>query len=82
MLRAEDVITRMGGDEFLVVLPNCAIETSAQVASRLREAVPDGQSASTGLTTWNGTDSADEFLLAADEALYRIKGKRNGTVAG
>ena len=28
---------------------------------------------------WNGNDSADEFLLAADKALYRTKGKRDGT---
>jgi diguanylate cyclase (GGDEF)-like protein len=82
VLRAEDVITRMGGDEFLVVLPNCALDVSERVASRLREAVPDGQSCSAGITSWNGKDSADEFLLAADEALYRTKGKRNGTVAG
>ena len=66
----------------LVVLPNCALDVSKRVAARLREAVPDGQSCSSGITSWNGKDSADEFLLAADEALYRTKGKRNGTVAG
>ena len=82
VLRSEDMITRMGGDEFLVVLPNCSFDTSERVAARLREAVPDGQSASTGITCWNGKDSADEFLLAADEELYRTKGKRDGTVAG
>lgn len=82
VLRSGDVITRMGGDEFLVVLPDCPLEVSAQVAARLREAVPEGQSCSTGVTTWNGTDSADEFLLAADKALYRTKQKRNATLAG
>jgi diguanylate cyclase (GGDEF)-like protein len=82
VLRAEDVITRMGGDEFLVVLPNCSFAVSKQVATRLCEVVPGGQTCSAGVTTWNGTDSADEFLLAADKALYRTKGKRDGTVAG
>ena len=82
VLRQEDIITRMGGDEFLVVLPNCALDVSEWVAARLREAVPEGQSASTGVTSWNGKDSAYEFLLTADEALYRTKGKRYGTVAG
>jgi diguanylate cyclase (GGDEF)-like protein len=82
VLRSEDVITRMGGDEFLVVLPDCSRDISDQVAERLREVVPDGQSCSTGVTCWNGSDSPDEFLLAADEALYRTKGKSNGTVAG
>lgn len=82
VLRENDVITRMGGDEFLVVLPNCSFEVSTEVAARLREAVPDGQSCSAGVTIWNRTDSADAFLLAADNALYRTKGKRNGAVAG
>lgn len=78
VLRPDDMLTRMGGDEFLVVLPNCSYEVSAQVASRLREAVPGGQSCSAGVTTWNGTDSSDAFLLAADEALYRTKDHANG----
>jgi diguanylate cyclase (GGDEF)-like protein len=82
VLRAGDVITRLGGDEFLVVLPNCSYEQSSQIAERLREAVPEGQSCSAGVTMWNGTDDAAEFLLAADNALYRTKGKRNGTLAG
>lgn len=81
VLRTGDVITRMGGDEFLVVLPDCPFGVSTQVASRLREAVPDGQSCSVGVTMWNGSDSADEFLLAADNELYRTKGKRNGSIA-
>ena len=80
VLRAEDLITRMGGDEFLVVLPELlAGRLERRSPSRLRDAVPDGQTCSTGITSWNGTDSADEFLLAADEALYRTKGKRDGS---
>ncbi len=82
VLRSHDIITRMGGDEFLVVLPDCPIEDAIQVALRLHEVVPDGQSCSTGVTSWNGVDTTDEFLLAADKALYRTKQKGNGTVAG
>ena len=82
VLRADDVITRMGGDEFLVVLPNCPMEVGVTVAARLREAVPEGQACSAGITSWNGFDSADEFLLAADQALYRTKERRRGTFAG
>ena len=78
VLRSGDLITRMGGDEFLVVLPDCPPEVSVAVAARLRETVPDGQSCSAGVTSWNGTDGADEFLLAADKALYRTKGRRSG----
>lgn len=81
VLRAPDVMTRMGGDEFLVVLPDCPLEDSLRIAARLRAAVPDGQTCSTGVTLWNGRDSTDELLLAADRALYETKGKR-GTLAG
>ena len=82
VLRNGDVITRMGGDEFLVVLPNCPIDVSTRIVDRLRAAVPSGQSCSTGISYWNGTDAADDFLLAADKALYRTKEARSVTLAG
>jgi len=49
---------------------------------RLRATVPSGQSCSTGISYWNGTDAADDFLLAADKALYRTKEARSVTLAG
>ncbi len=81
-LRSSDLITRMGGDEFLVLLPNCPLGVSVTIAARLRSVMPEGQSCSTGVTTWNGKDSADEFLLTADKALYEIKDSRSSTLAG
>ena len=82
LLRSEDLITRMGGDEFVIVLPNCSMDISAQIAARLRAAVPDGQRCSLGISCWNGKDSAEEFLAAADKSLYETKAASNGTLAG
>ena len=71
----------MGGEEFLVVLPDCAVEVSTRIAARLRDVMPDGQRCSTGISCWNGTDTADELLAAADKSLYATKGSRAETLA-
>ena len=41
-LRGEDTILRFGGEEFLVVLPNCGAADAAEIVERLRAATPDG----------------------------------------
>lgn len=76
VLREDDLMTRMGGDEFLVVLPNCPLEISDRIASRLREAVPLGQTCATGIACWDGKESAESLLGRADEAMYRAKNRR------
>ena len=38
-LRESDVVSRMGGDEFLIILPECGIEGAAKVMKRLRETI-------------------------------------------
>lgn len=36
-LRASDILCRVGGDEFVVILPHTGAETAAKVAARIRE---------------------------------------------
>ena len=80
----QDAVARMGGEEFLVVLPDTDAAVSARVAERVRAAVhalgiPHEDSpwgvvtVSIGwVRTAPGEDYAQAFLIA-DEALYRAK---------
>jgi diguanylate cyclase (GGDEF)-like protein/PAS domain S-box-containing protein len=72
-LRGEDMILRFGGEEFLVVLPNCGPADATEIVERLRAATPDGQTCSAGLAAWLPGESVDELVGRADKALYEAK---------
>jgi diguanylate cyclase (GGDEF)-like protein/PAS domain S-box-containing protein len=72
-LRGEDTIVRFGGEEFLVVLPDCPLEQAGEIVERLREVTPMGQTCSAGLAQWDYAESIDVLLGRADAALYEAK---------
>lgn len=83
-LRPYDAVGRLGGEEFLVLLPSCALTEAAVVAERLRlnveaEKLVVGQLAipvtvSIGISTIEGpTVDVDRALQTADAALYTAK---------
>jgi len=83
-MRPYDQVGRYGGEEFLVILPNCDLEQAAQLAERMRQRlqtstmIVDGiemrVSASFGVTVSDGSERRLEaFVRVADEALYRAK---------
>ena len=85
-LRRGDLAGRLGGEEFLLVLPHTDSAAALRLAERLRcqlqaEVRAAGRApvtASLGVATLRDGQSADELLLAADQALYRAKhGGRN-----
>ena len=91
-MRPYDQVGRYGGEEFLVVLPNCDLEQAAAQAERMRHRLHseimlvDGAelwvSASFGVTVSDGSDrGADVFVRLADEALYRAKGNGRNCVS-
>jgi diguanylate cyclase (GGDEF)-like protein len=93
-LRDNDVIGRLGGEEFGVVLPRTDVGLAESVAERLRETistlrVPDagggmlGFTVSIGLAELSGPhESASSLLLRADRALYQAKRSgRNRVIA-
>jgi diguanylate cyclase (GGDEF)-like protein len=83
-MRTYDQVGRYGGEEFLVVLPNCDLEQATNQAERMRQRLHattmmvDGVemrvSASFGVTVSDGSErTPDAFVRIADEALYRAK---------
>ena len=76
-LRREDMVGRMGGEEFLLVLPDTPQDAALALAERLRllaHAQELGVSMSLGLTMASVDDgTAEEAVRRADAALYRAK---------
>ena len=84
-VRAYDSVGRLGGEEFIAVLPECDAKTGLSVASRLCRALADeptkyngtyithGISIGVAATDQFGSARADELMRAADAALYRAK---------
>ncbi len=70
-LRNTDLLARFGGDEFVVVLPGCDLDSAAIVFQRLRGSV--GRPFSVGATCYIGGDTLETMLIRADKALYQAK---------
>ena len=79
-LRAEDALGRLGGEEFLALLPHTPADAAHSVAEKLRAEVARARGAgesisvtcSVGVATWSG-ETPDVLLRRADEALYAAK---------
>ena len=90
-LRAEDVLGRLGGEEFLALLPDSDEAAAVATAEKLREEVAALRVAhrgtelavtlSIGCATWEGEPS-DELLRRADDALYAAKRSGRDRVVG
>ncbi|MCW3000916.1 MAG: hypothetical protein JWQ20_214 [Conexibacter sp.] len=79
-LRAYDLAYRLGGEEFLVVLPGGDAEQAAQVAEALRRSISDDPIAGLLVTISFGVSASapgafqyDDVFAEADLALYRSK---------
>jgi diguanylate cyclase (GGDEF)-like protein len=92
-LRSRDVMGRIGGEEFLCVLPRTTASQSMQVAERFLQAISEEKflaadaaefsvSISIGVADYDSSiESADELYCRADQALYRAKTDGKGRIA-
>jgi diguanylate cyclase (GGDEF)-like protein len=89
VLRAADLLARIGGDEFAVLLPETDLAGAENVAGKLRRALqsttrPYGTALppltfSAGLCQMREADrTIDDLILRADEAQYLAKGAGRG----
>jgi diguanylate cyclase (GGDEF)-like protein len=89
VLRGGDYAARVGGDEFVAVLPNCGPEMLGVVIERLQSAAreagvsPASCTVSAGGAVLRDGDDADSLLHRADEAMYGAKraGKDQSRIA-
>jgi diguanylate cyclase (GGDEF)-like protein len=80
-MRPTDLLARYGGEEFTLVLPGCDSDTACQLIERLRPLVPERQTFSAGVATWDVHESPEQLLNRADRALLVAKKQgRNRTI--
>ena len=81
-LRDEDMLGRIGGEEFVCILQRSSAQAAEMVAERVRQAVEAGTAdeeglpnatISVGLAVYDGEPDVEELLHRADKALYVAK---------
>ena len=89
-LRAGDVFARWGGEEFLIMLPHCALDNGARIAEGLRQRFAQHEfssvghvTASFGVAQWQPGESAIDWIVRVDRSMYVAKDAgRNQVCAG
>ena len=82
-IRHDDVVIRQGGEEFVVLLRQCALAPAAERADEIRGALEAMRieigplsltvTASFGLAEWTEAGGFEDALYLADQALYLAK---------
>jgi diguanylate cyclase (GGDEF)-like protein len=87
--REQDLAVRMGGDEFIVFLPETTLQQARLVAERLRtaltplmlELVSSEVTVSIGLTQLDAGEQLVDAMRRADSALYAAKNSGRNQIA-
>lgn len=88
-VRSTDIVTRYGGEEFVIISPKASVEDSVKIAERIQRKIKENPFSTNGLTiditvsigiadylTSDGVHTLTELIDLADKALY--KAKENG----
>lgn len=88
-LRKADRFIRWGGDEFVILLPNCDKQQAIPLAYRLREQIRNYTffnighiTCSFGIAEYEESDGSESLLNKSDEFLYRAKAAGKDRVEG
>jgi len=73
--RAGDILARIGGDEFVVLLSNSSLDGAVRAVDRLCEATPVRSDLSAGIAMWDGREDLGTLMHRSDLALYSAKSK-------
>lgn len=88
-LRSSDIISRHGGEEFLIVLPQTDLESGFLLAERIRTSIENTRTGeqrvavtmSIGCIEVEEADDYDSAIIRADNMLYKAKNDgRNRTI--
>ena len=94
-VKGKDMVSRYGGEEFAILLPDTGHEGALVVAENIRASIEAGKlvrsdtrkpigtiTASLGVAQYQAGESNEEFIARADEALYYAKGNGRNQVTG
>ena len=93
VLRKEDILARLGGEEFVILLPDTSLKLANEIAERLRSAIENTQirintgsvniTVSIGISFSSPRDalSLQELIRYADDAMYKAKDAGRNQVA-
>ena len=86
-IRANDIATRWGGDEFVITLPGANTKAAFNIADRIRSNIHNHDfvynnirfkvTVSIGVTSIRDKMDINAFIDLADKALYKAKTKKN-----
>jgi two-component system cell cycle response regulator len=93
IIRGGDLLCRLGGEEFVIVMPGVAVQAATRIAERARLAIQEEQfpidssdraipvTVSIGLAERGPDDDAGSLYRRADQALYRAKANGRNRVS-
>jgi diguanylate cyclase (GGDEF)-like protein len=64
-----DLVARYGDDEFALLLTDCALDEAHAAVERVKRAALEDQTCSVGVACWDGSETAEELVMRANNVL-------------